>query len=130
MKIEASTTRDPYPRYHGKSVDAPLDTWFWSNEPAKVIGTSAGSFTHTQTVTGQYVEYGNSAERGYEWDAKVYVDGVVRAQGLVSRYDHLRASIAVAVPPERAGAQWAVVMLPAIVGVGAVIASGGFLRRR
>lgn len=120
MKIEASTSRDPYPRFHGKSVDAPLDTWFWSNEPQKTIGTSGGSFTHTQTATGQFVEYGNSAERGYEWDAKIYVDGTLAAQGLVSRYEHLRASIAAKVPAERAGASWVVAMLPAIVGVAAV----------
>lgn len=103
ITIEASTTTDVWTRFHGKAIDEALDRRFWETQPGSVIGTRAGSISHSQTVNlseGEHVvEYGVSAFVG-EWVAQIVVDGEVVAQGLVTVNQHLIAAFTVGVPPE------------------------------
>ena len=74
IRIEASSTVDSYLRYHGMAIDKDLASGFWINQPESIIGTSYSSFTYEKEFdlsNGKHtIIYGNSAETGYEWDAK------------------------------------------------------------
>jgi hypothetical protein len=105
IRIEASTTVDPYARYHGLAVDQDLGAYppgFWVSQPGNVVGITVNTFVYTAEVSlpsGTHtVTYGNSAERGYEWNARIYVDGQLVASGTVSRYSFLKATFTVAPP--------------------------------
>jgi len=103
IRIEASTTVDPYLRYHGKAVNQALNTDFWDTQPEKVIGTTFNSFSHEQTVDlpagRHYIIYGNSSIEGYEWHARIYVNDRLVAEGDVHRRRQLRADFTVEAPP-------------------------------
>lgn len=103
IRIEATST-EPYMRYHGKSVDQALASNFWDTQEEKQIGVAGKSFTHTQTVElaggSHYVIYGNSAATTYVWPSKIFINGVLKAQGNVNRGAFLRADFTVeAAPP-------------------------------
>ena len=93
--IDSSTVDDIYARYHGKAVDTTLDTRFWETQPDKVIGISATSFHHEQTIelkAGRHtVEYAVSAYVG-SWDTKITVNGKEIASGPVTVNQHLTGS--------------------------------------
>jgi hypothetical protein len=99
IKIEATSTVDTWVRYHGLAIDSELKPSFWTTQQEKIIGTTAPPFTYTTTVNltnGTHtITYGNSASAGYEWDAKIYVDGKLVASGKVSRDKYLVASVKV-----------------------------------
>ncbi len=94
IKIVATAVADTYVRYHGKSVDEPLDPVFWDTQPDKVIGTTKGALEHTQTVQlaegPHYVIYGNSAAVGYIWHVQIFVNETLIAEGDVDRGSQLR----------------------------------------
>ncbi len=103
ITTETTPVADSYVRYHGKSINQSLDTSFWSTQPEKVITTSGSSFTHTQVVGlpdgSNYVIWGNSAASGYIWHTKIFVDGLLVAEGDVDRYHQLRGNFTVSPVP-------------------------------
>lgn len=103
IRIEATTT-EPYMRYQGKSVDQTLASSFWNTQEEKVIGTAGKSFTHTQTVElaegSHYVIYGNSAATTYVWHSKIFINGVLKAEGNVNRGAFLRANFSAEAAPQ------------------------------
>ena len=105
IRIEADPVNDPWWRYHGKDIDDPLDKCFWETEPDKVIGTTRSwePFRHSQTVDlppgEHYVEYGNSADAGYYWKARIYINDELKAEGNVDRHNHLKATFRVEEAP-------------------------------
>jgi len=121
IRIEASSTVDSYLRYHGMAIDKDLASGFWINQPESIIGTSYSPFTYEKEFdlsNGKHtIIYGNSAETGYEWDAKIYVDGKLVASGKVSRYQYLKATFTVGAA---AGIPWYYVALAGLVLLGAV----------
>ena len=129
ISIEASTTKDPYARYHGKAVDQTLDTDFWITQREKIIGISpvnAKRFTHQQTLDlppgNHTVEYGNSSMPGYEWTAKITVNGKTVAEGEVTRFKHIKGTFTIGAPPAPTIPSW----LPLAV-IGGVIGIGGLM---
>ncbi len=128
IKIE-TISNDPYTRYHGKTVNEPLDPNFWETQPDKIIGTSRSRFTHTQTVEiaegSHYVIYGNSSIIDYPWHAKIFVNGTLITEGNVYRGHPLRAEFIIGTPPTPTppAESW----LPAIVSAiaGAVLLTWG-----
>ena len=122
IRIEADPVNDPWWRYHGKDIDDPLDKCFWETEPDKVIGTTRSwePFRHSQTVDlppgEHYVEYGNSADAGYYWKARIYINDELKAEGNVDRHNHLKATFRVeeAPPPPAPPAPPGVPTIPAI----------------
>ena len=103
IRIEATST-EPYMRFQGKSVDQALADQFWNVQEENQIGVAGKSFVHTQTVElaegSHYVIYGNSAAVTYVWNSKIFINGVLKAQGNVNRGAFLRADFTVeAAPP-------------------------------
>ena len=102
IRIEA-TTADPWLRYHGKALNQNLEYGFWNTQPDKKIGTTRSNFTHIQTIEvtegSNYFIYGNSADAGYTWQTKIFIDGVLAAEGDVDRRNSLRADFTVSIPP-------------------------------
>ena len=130
VEIKIVTTEtDPYSRYHGKTVNEPLDPSFWTNQPDAIIIVTPNAFTHTQTVQltegPQYVIYGNSAAAGYMWHAKIFINGTLIVEGDVDRGHPLRAEFIIGTPPTPTppAESW----LPAIVSAiaGAVLLTWG-----
>jgi len=103
IRIESYRDVDPYLRYHGKAIDQRLDRRFWETQPDKKIGAAGRSFTHEQTVDlpagSHYIIYGISTYPGYEWHAKIYINGTLKAEGDVHIDKQLRADFTVGVPP-------------------------------
>jgi len=104
IRIEASSVVDPYLRYHGKAVNQSLDVGFWETQREKIVEVTHTPFFHEQTVDlpagRNYVIYGNSAAVGYEWHARIYVNGTLIAEGDVNRETQLRAEFNVEeIPP-------------------------------
>lgn len=104
VEIKIVTTEtDPYVRYHGKAVDQPLDSSFWTTQPDKIFKTTGSGFTHTQTVEltdgSHYVIYGNSAASSYPWHANIFANGTLIAEGNVDRGNPLRAEFIIGTPP-------------------------------
>lgn len=130
IRIESFTSIDPYPRYHGKSVDSSLDQFFWSNEPSKIIGVAGQAFIHEQTVElssgSHYIVYGNSGyvSLPYYWETKILVDGVIKAQGRTGRDGQLKADFTVGVPPEEKPPVEKPVVSPWLLGLAAVAVVG------
>jgi hypothetical protein len=95
IKIEAYPTTDYYVRSHGLSIDEPLPDNWWtlSGYEFKVTG-SAFTYETTKYLTAgaHYVEYAASGYvPNYAWHAKIYINDVLRAEGDVGRFTHLRA---------------------------------------
>ena len=103
IRIEATSSVDPWVRYHGLAIDEELKPGFWTAQPEKIIGAQSQPFSYTTTVSlspgGHTITYGNSAPSGYEWDVKIYVDNQLIATGQVSRDKYLRASFTITPPP-------------------------------
>jgi len=101
ISVIAETT-EPYVRYHGKAVDQPLNADFWLTQENKIIGTTSRGLAHTQTLDladgAHYVIYGNSAAVGYDWQARILINGELVAEGDVDRSTPLRADFTVGVP--------------------------------
>lgn len=93
--VDATAVDDAYARFHGKAIDSTLDSRFWETQPDKVIGISATSFHHEQTVelkAGRHtVEYGVSAFVGL-WNARITVNGKEIASGTVTVDKHIVGS--------------------------------------
>lgn len=95
IKIEAWPTTDVYVRSHGMAIDKPLpnDWWNYQGYEFKVTGSA---FTYETSVTidtpgTHYVEYAASGYvPNYAWHAKIYINGVLKAEADVGRYNHLR----------------------------------------
>jgi rhodanese-related sulfurtransferase len=95
IKIEAWPTTDTYTRSHGMAIDQPLpnDWWLQSGYEFKVTGSA---FTYERSVTintpgTHYVEYAASGYvPNYAWHAKISINGVLKAEGDVGRFNHLR----------------------------------------
>jgi len=85
IKIEA-TSKGPYVRYHGVSIDEDLPKIFWKEAPDKVVGTTIGYFRYETEVDldpgRHYVVYGNSSvcKRPYFWNAVIYVNDQILIQ--------------------------------------------------
>jgi len=95
IKIVANAVNDPYARTHGLGVDQELDPWFWVRQPEKVIGVSSATFVYERPYTlspftKHMVVYANSGEypRWY-WNAKIFANRMLLAQGPVGRNKHL-----------------------------------------
>ena len=109
IRIEALTSIDPYPRYHGRTVDKPLPRGFWTVEPADIIGNAGSLFTFEETLDlllgAHTVEYSPSnpgmvGTVSYFWGAKIYVNNqLVAESGEVCDYlpegKHLKATFTV-----------------------------------
>ncbi len=99
-----TTTSDRYSRYHGLSVDQPLASTFWTNEPAKIFRTSRYGFTYTRIVQvpvgSHYVIYGNSGGSSDPWHTQIFANNNLIAEGDVTRSNYLRGDFTGAeVPP-------------------------------
>lgn len=100
VRIESEPTTDTYARAHGKSVDEPLMPYEPRFGDHGIGVTGAAPFTHTEEVDllwgRHYVEYAASGyvppPHDYAWHAKIFVDGVLKAEGDVGRNTPLRAS--------------------------------------
>ena len=95
ITIEAYPTTDFYLRYHGLSIDEPLpdNWWLYDDYNIRTIGST---FTYEKTVVleygSHYVEYAASCyPPDYAWHVRIYINGVLKAEGDVGRYYHLRA---------------------------------------
>lgn len=100
IRIESKATTDRYGRYHGKSIDEPLNNDWWRSQPEKNIGVSAGSFVHEETVDldlgRHYVEYAASGYvPNYAWHAKIYINDKLVGEGDVGRHTHLKVNFLV-----------------------------------
>ena len=108
IKVEATSSKDPWVRYHGLAIDEELKPGFWTSQPEKIVAVTPQPLVYTETVTlpsGKHtITYGNSAETGFEWDAKIYVDNKLIASGQVSRYKYLKASFTIEEAPAEASA--------------------------
>ncbi len=103
VEIKIVTTEtDPWPRFHGKTVDQSLDSSFWTTQFDKVFKTTGSGFTHTQIVEltdgSHYVIYGNSASAGHLWHTKIFINGALIAEGDVDRSNQLRADFTITYP--------------------------------
>jgi len=95
ITIEAYPTTDFYLRYHGLSIDEPLPDMWWLYDDYN-IKTTGSAFTYEKTVVlecgSHYVEYAASGyPPDYAWHARIYVNGILKAEGDVGRHTHLRA---------------------------------------
>jgi hypothetical protein len=103
VTIQAYPTTDSYSRYHGMSVDQSLPSYWW-NYPGYNIATTGSAFTYnTQLVLASgthYIVYGNTGyvytSPPYAWHAKIFVNGVLIAEGDVGRDCYLTAYFTVA----------------------------------
>lgn len=92
IRVETSPVGDAYSRYHGVSLDSSLAASFWTEEPGKIIQTTryAFSWEHTYALDlgSHYFIYSVSSYwSDYYWNAKIYVDDQLVAQGDVG-YNH------------------------------------------
>lgn len=86
IKVESTPIQDWYARYHGVSLDEPLDSRFWQTQPEKIIKTTGSAFTWEQTYSlssgEHYFVYAPSSYwPNYYWNTKIYVNGQLVAQG-------------------------------------------------
>ncbi len=99
VAIHAQPTTDSYTRCHGISVDTPLPSppnwWEGENKKRYVFKVTRNPFIHVEEVLmDYYVEYSNSGfVPDYAWYVKIYIDGVLKAEGTVGRNQPLRAYI-------------------------------------
>ena len=127
IQIVTSTT-DPYVRYHGKTIDQPLNSDFWTIQKEAIISTVRGGITHTQKLElengSHYVIYSNSAAEGYPHNARIIINGELVAEGDITRRNQLKADFSVGIPPTLPPLPIiAFMFLPFAVGVGLVIGS-------
>jgi rhodanese-related sulfurtransferase len=92
IRVETSPVHDSWSRYHGVSLDSPLSTYFWNDEPGKIIKTTPQPFTWEQSYVldsgSHYFIYSVSSYwPDYYWNAKIYVNNQLVAQGDVG-YNH------------------------------------------
>jgi hypothetical protein len=95
IKIEAYPTTDVYLRSHALSIDEAL-SHNWTLYESYKFKISGGAFTYVTIVNLEYgshfVEY---AASGYvpnlAWHAKIYINGVLKAEGDVGRHTPLKA---------------------------------------
>lgn len=79
IRIEASS-KDPYARYHGVSIDEDLQPAFWKTQPEKIAGTRRGYFRWEEEIElpvgRHYVVYGVSSpcRDPYYWNAVIYIN--------------------------------------------------------
>jgi len=99
ITIQSQPTTDYYSRSHGMSIDEPLPNnwWEYSGYEFKVTWQA---FTYEKTVYltsgSHYVEYAASGYvPDYAWHAKIYINDVLKAEGDVGRFTHLRADFTV-----------------------------------
>lgn len=121
-----TSTVDQYARYHGKTINQPLNSDFWITQKEAIIRTVRGGITHTQTLEmengSHYIIYSNSAAEGYPHHARININGEQVAEGEITRHNQLRADFSVGVPPTPPPSPaLAFMFLPLAVGVGLVI---------
>jgi len=102
IRIEAHSPTDRYWRFHGLSIDEPLDEEFWRTQPDKIIGVTSRPAVFIweeefDLPAGRHtIFYGNSAyiePARYKWFAKMYVNDNLVAEGEVGRERHLTAVV-------------------------------------
>ncbi len=99
ITIQSSPTTDHCSRSHGRSIDAPLPNQWWTCSGYE-FNVTWKSFTYEEIVYlthgNHYVEYAASGYvPNYAWHAKIYVNDILKAEGDVGRFTHLRANFAV-----------------------------------
>lgn len=99
ITIQSQPTTDWLWRSHGMATDEPLPNnwWQYSGYEFKV---TRSAFTYEKwvylTYGSHYVEYAASGYvPNYAWHAKIYINDILKAEGDVGRYTHLRADFAV-----------------------------------
>ena len=137
VRIEAES-EDPHLRFHGLSVDEPLNRDFWNTQQQKIIATQGSPFSWESEVveTARTVTYGNSgyalpgAPAGpWPWHTKMFVNDVLAAEGDVGRDQHLTVTLEEGVPaPAPVNWGWWLFMLG--LGVIGVVALGGYITYR
>lgn len=84
IKIVTMET-DPYARYHGRTIDEPLDSSFWDTQGGAQFTLTGSGFTYTEIVElaegSHYVIYGNSSISSYPWYAQIFANGALIAEG-------------------------------------------------
>jgi len=101
INIQAYPTTDIYPRSQGLAVDTPLpNPWWPPYQSGYEFETASGSFSYTTTVTlnhgSHYVQYAASGYiPNYAWHGKIYINGVLTAEGDVARDQPLQANFSV-----------------------------------
>lgn len=100
IRIESKRTTDVFWRFHGKSIDEPLNNDWWKSQPEKNIGVARAPFVHEETVDLEpgrhYVEYAASGSvPEYAWHAKIYVNERLVGEGDVGRRTHLKVTFLV-----------------------------------
>ena len=101
ISITAWPTTDTYTRSWGLTTDQPLPTTWW---PTYEVTRQTSNYTYPTTRPFSpgvhYIEFGISGSvPNFAWHAKIFVNGNLRAEGDVGRYNHLRAYFVV-------GVQW------------------------
>lgn len=93
ISITAWPTTDGYGRSWGLTTDQPLPVPWWPTYEVTVQSTNYTYVTSQTFSTGvHYVEFAISGfVPNYAWHAKIFVNGNLRAEGDVGRYNHLRA---------------------------------------
>ncbi|HZY94021.1 MAG TPA: RHS repeat-associated core domain-containing protein [Candidatus Bathyarchaeia archaeon] len=106
ISITAWPTTDQYGRSWGLTTDQPLPVPWW---PTYEVTTAGSNYTYTTSRSFSngvhYIEFGisgflpNGIYGNYAWHARIFVNGYLRAEADVGRFNHLRAYFIV-------GTQW------------------------
>lgn len=124
--IRANPTAIKYPRYHGLSIDEPLDRQFWETQPDKIVTISSRAwyeFFYRDLPEGEhYLIYGNSeysSASGVMWSTNIAVNDSLLAEEIpVDIYNPLRVNFYVGEPPpppKKFNWWWLLLMLTAVI---------------